>query len=263
MVKRKKTKLKWWWIAIPIVIIIITLFSFYNSSNTNDLPQSQESSADYHLYQDSTYNFSIEYPQAWEIRNNTQVFENGDVIAFGISGPTQKENSDITDGAQIAISKPFSISQDLSTWAREYYARYSEFSIQNINGLKYQKVYSCDRSCMTYYYTMINNQIYGIAVFSQGQDKMVYENAIVYMLKSFKFTNLKGEIFTKEQAIAKVKALPEVIDYLKRIPNGLILVNGENSSAYFIQVYEFKDGHTATFNWYNVFKTTGIIEKQF
>lgn len=261
--KLKKKKFQWWWIIIAFVTL--GLFAAYNSSK-NELPEPQPTSTQYALYQDSTYGFSIQYPKAWEIRNDTQVFENGDLIAFGISGPTQKENTELTDGAQLAISKPFSINKDLATWAREYYDRYAEFSKRSINGRSFEKVNYCSRvGCMTYYYTLIKDQVYGLAVFPQGtdEDKMIYANAIVYMLKSLKFTNIKNQITSKEQAIAKVKALPEVIDYLRRVPNGLILVNGEDSNAYFTQVYELKNGHTATFNWYKVNKATGEITKEF
>lgn len=68
---------------------------------------------------------------------------------------------------------------------------------------------------------------------------------------------------TKEEVITKVKALPEVTDYLKRVPSGLVEVNGEEDNVYLVQVYEFKDGHTATFNWYKVDKTTGEVKKEF
>lgn len=70
-------------------------------------------------------------------------------------------------------------------------------------------------------------------------------------------------VISKENAVTKIKALPEVKDYLKRVPNGQVLVNGEENNSYLIQVYEFKDGHTATFNWYKVDKETGDIEKEF
>lgn len=73
----------------------------------------------------------------------------------------------------------------------------------------------------------------------------------------------KEVIISKEDAVAKVKALPEVIDYLKRVPSGLVLVNGEEDNTYMVQVYEIVNGHTATFNWYSVNKTTGELKKEF
>lgn len=75
--------------------------------------------------------------------------------------------------------------------------------------------------------------------------------------------NFETGAISKEDAVAKVKELPEVVDYLKRVPNGQVLVNGEDNNRYMVQVYEAKDGHTATFNWYNVDKTTGEVKKEF
>lgn len=75
-------------------------------------------------------------------------------------------------------------------------------------------------------------------------------------------TPLSGKL-TKEEAIAKVKTLPEVKEYLKRVPNGLVAVNGEEDNTYMVQVYEFKDGHTATLNWYKIDKATGEVKKEF
>ena len=89
---------------------------------------------------------------------------------------------------------------------------------------------------------------------------MVYENTTLYMLKSLKLTNTDRAIISKEEAIANVSTLPEVIEYLKRVPKGLVLVNGQEDNAYMVQVYEFKNGHTATFNWYTVDKKSGVVD---
>lgn len=98
----------------------------------------------------------------------------------------------------------------------------------------------------------------------------IFIPAIVILLFMFFFIqtqqslkNIKSSKLTKDEAISKVKALPEVIDYLKRVSNGLVLVNGEEANTYMVQVYEFKNGHTATFNWYRVNKKTGEIKKEF
>ncbi|MBI2310346.1 hypothetical protein HYU90_00765 [Candidatus Collierbacteria bacterium] len=69
----------------------------------------------------------------------------------------------------------------------------------------------------------------------------------------------------RNAAIAKVSALPEVIEYLREVPTGLVTLDHEDreTNSYLIHVYETKDGHTATFNWYTVDKTTGAITKDF
>ncbi|OGG07425.1 hypothetical protein A2872_02380 [Candidatus Gottesmanbacteria bacterium RIFCSPHIGHO2_01_FULL_42_12] len=252
-----------WILVIIVTASVIGLLLL--GKNSEDPEQPSQSSIGYLVYQDPMYGFSIEYPEAWEIRKDTQIFEKGDAGAFGISGPTQKENTELTDGAQVAVSKPFTIDNDLTSWAKEYYDRYSEFSENTLSGRTYQKVYACNRGCLTYFYTLVNGKVYGVAVFAQGpdKDKAAYENATLYMLKSLKFFATENGSVSKEEATTKVKALSEVIDYLKRVPGGLVLVNGEEDDVYMVQVYEIKDGHTATFNWYQVDKATGEVKKDF
>ena len=40
-------------------------------------------------------------------------------------------------------------------------------------------------------------------------------------------------------------------------------VNGEEENEFHVQVYEIKDDHTATFNWYSVDKITGEVKELF
>lgn len=95
--------------------------------------------------------------------------------------------------------------------------------------------------------------VIGIANFPKG-DRILSEQPV---------DSSENGLISKENAVVKVKALPEVKDYLKRISNGQVLINGEENNSYMIQVYEYKNNHTATFNWYKVDKTTGDVEKQF
>ncbi|MDO8583057.1 MAG: hypothetical protein Q7R51_00830, partial [bacterium] len=135
-----------------------------------------------------------------------------------------------------------------------------------LNNYTFEGVEDCGyMQCMRYYFTKTGNQVYGIALYADGTnaEKAAYENALIYMLKSFKLPDATNDIVSKEAAMTKVKSLPEVVDYLKRVPNGLVLINGEQANAYMVQVYEIKNGFTATFNWYKVDRTTGAIEKQF
>ena len=72
-----------------------------------------------------------------------------------------------------------------------------------------------------------------------------------------------GNSLTQTAAITKVKADREVAHYLKALPQGIVDVDHEENGIYFIHVYEVKDGHTATFNWYTVDKKTGSMKKEF
>lgn len=68
---------------------------------------------------------------------------------------------------------------------------------------------------------------------------------------------------TAKQAAENVKKLPEVQDYLKRVPNGRVEVDNELEGEYNVHVYEIKGGHTATFNWYRVSIKSGEIRPEF
>lgn len=264
MAKAKKTKgikLKIWWLFIPVLVAIsIFIYGLFQ----NKTPQPEESSR-YVTYKDSDFGLSIEYPQNWEVKKDTQIFENGDAVAFQIKGPTQKRYTEFIDGARFIISKPFTINTDLEIWVKENFKDASEFSKLTLGKYSFEKVYNCSNlGCMTYYFTLIRGISYGIGVFAEGTstDKMVYENAISHMLKSVKFPVIIDEIIPEDEAILVIKELSEVKDYLKRVPNALVSVNGEKDDEYMIQVYEIKNGHTATFSWYRFNKKTGKITKE-
>jgi len=67
---------------------------------------------------------------------------------------------------------------------------------------------------------------------------------------------------TKQQAVENVKNLPEVQDYLKEVPNGKVEMDNEDAGEYNVHVYEVKNGHTATFNWYRVSIKDGKVQSQ-
>lgn len=68
---------------------------------------------------------------------------------------------------------------------------------------------------------------------------------------------------TKDQAVGNVKKLPEVQEYLKNVPNGKVEVDNELEGEYNVHVYEIKNGHTATFNWYRVSIKSGEVRPEF
>ena len=72
-------------------------------------------------------------------------------------------------------------------------------------------------------------------------------------------------LISPEEAVEKVKSRKEVITYLKRVPNAIIQAQSttDEEDSYRIQVYEIKDEHTATFNWYTVDKKTGEVVAEF
>lgn len=259
--RQNKSQAKW---IILLGVVLVFLVGLGLLKNNGFQPQPKEGA--YQVYKNSVFGFRIEYPNNWEIRKNTHVFENGDAIAFRKTGPTQKKYTELSDGAQLAVSKPFSINTDLATWMKSYFSPQAKFSKLPLSNYTFEAVEECGyMECMRYYFTKINSQIYGIALYADGTstEKAAYENALIYMLKSFQIPNIAKVEISKEKAVTRVKALPEVLDYLKRVHNGQVMVNGEENNTYMVQVYEFKDNHTATFNWYSVNKTTGEVKKEF
>ena len=258
MVTKSNNKFKLWWIVPIVLILVIGIFVFRTYSNRFD--------TSYKDYTNDTYGFSVEYPAGWEVKTDTHVFENGDIVAFQVKGLTQKRYTEFIDGARFIISKPFNIDTDLKTWMKSHFSSQAKFSKLIPAKYPFEEVEDCSNSgCMRYYFTTINNQVYGVHLFAEGasEEKAAYENALLYMFKSLQFANTTSGKLTNEKAVVRVRAFSEVVNYLKRIPNGLVEVNGEDDTNYMVQVYEIKDGHTATFNWYTVDKTTGEVKKEF
>lgn len=83
------------------------------------------------------------------------------------------------------------------------------------------------------------------------------------VLKITEPTNTSSSKITPEQARMVINNLPEVLEYLKNVPNGKIEVDNKSEGEYNVHVYEFKNGHTATFNWYRVSMKDGKVKEQF
>lgn len=73
----------------------------------------------------------------------------------------------------------------------------------------------------------------------------------------------KSAFISKDEAVAKIRSLPEVVEYFKAVPKAIIEIDSEENDSYSIHVYEIKDNHTATFNWFEVDKKTGSIKEMF
>lgn len=78
-------------------------------------------------------------------------------------------------------------------------------------------------------------------------------------------TNTPSNLLIEGEAVMLVRKLPEVISFLKDVPNGVVEVDSESEdkTAWTVHVYEVKDDHTATFNWFDVNKQTKEIGKMF
>lgn len=80
-----------------------------------------------------------------------------------------------------------------------------------------------------------------------------------------RLTPTQSTTLTKQQALEKVRLLPEVQEYMEIVPNVRFMVeeSSENPNIWTVRVFEDKETHTATFNWYEVNKETGEVKPVF
>ena len=76
---------------------------------------------------------------------------------------------------------------------------------------------------------------------------------------------LQKENINENEALGIIAKQNEVVNYLKKVPNGEITFDhiDEETNSYIFQVFEVKDGHTNTFNWYAVNKESGKFKHMF
>jgi hypothetical protein len=73
----------------------------------------------------------------------------------------------------------------------------------------------------------------------------------------------KAGVTSKDQAVALVKNLQEIKDYLVKTPSGIIEFDHEDTAnnAWVIHVYSMGTDQSFTFHWYSVNKSTGVVTK--
>lgn len=97
----------------------------------------------------------------------------------------------------------------------------------------------------------------GYFAFPQMISFLVEQPVVVDKLEEIAPTKI-----SKELALENVKKLPEVVQYLKDVPNGKVEVDNELEGEYNVHVYELKNGHSATFNWYRVSIKSGEVREE-
>ena len=82
-------------------------------------------------------------------------------------------------------------------------------------------------------------------------------------------SSLSGSVTSKDDAIARVTALPDVMAWIKLVQtrspaNRIVIdVDSEDATIYTVHAYELVQdelgGHTATFGWYEVARANGVV----
>lgn len=156
---------------------------------TGQFESEQTNSEEFENYTNNTTGISIFYPPDWQIKKDTQIFENGDLATFQKNGPTQKASTDFNDGARLTIGNPFPEEKDAQTWAKDFYgSQKTTYSTEKLNVTSFVKVDTCaGAGCQTYYHAKKNNRIYSIFVFAQGEDKLQHQILLKQALNSLTF----------------------------------------------------------------------------
>src|SRR3989338_7199380 len=136
--KKHKRVFQWWWVVVPAVFVVALVAYGMVRRSTQQFTNSS-----YQVYEDSRYGFTVEYPRNWEVANDTQLFENGDVVAFQIKGPTQKRYTEFIDGARFIIAKPFVIDTDLAKLMKSYFSDQATFSQSTLTRYPFETVEDC------------------------------------------------------------------------------------------------------------------------
>lgn len=136
------------------------------------------------FFESSEHGITFEYPKAWQVDENTSVFEQGDVVTVYINGETQKPNTDFYDGGRFTVMTPLPTDDDLDTWVNSRVSANDQVSEVTIEGVVFKKVYTCGLGCSTYYYTVSNGKVYGINTFAEGSQKDNFQNDIEDILNS-------------------------------------------------------------------------------
>ena len=99
-----------------------------------------------------------------------------------------------------------------------------------------------------------------IAALTFALGYFAFQKATPYLLDQL--AEVGSTKITRKLAVENVKKLPEVQNYLKEVPNGKVETDNEEEGEYNVHVYEVKNGHTATFNWYRVSIKNGEVSPQ-
>ena len=185
-------RLKWGFLAAAAILVLVLVATKIPKQPQLKLPEGGKFD-DYATqlklgrYVNTKYQVVFPYPLTWSMNTKTGIFESGDLITVEFIGPTQKDQTEFYDGARFVVMIPGETDLDLSDWIAEKHQALPgenppEVSDTQLNGRNFKKVYTCGLGCFTYYYAMIDGQVYGIMTSASGPQKGELEAALEQML---------------------------------------------------------------------------------
>ena len=139
-------------------------------------------------YVNTKYQIVSPYPLSWSMNTTTSIFENGDLITVEFIGPTQTDQTEFFDGARFVVMIPEATNLDLSAWiSNKHQGLPGEDPPQvtdvQFNGRGFKRVYTCGLGCFSYYYTIVDGQVYGVMTSAAGPQQTELEATLEQILE--------------------------------------------------------------------------------
>lgn len=200
------------------------------------------------------YGFEFQYPIDWKINADKQIFkESKDLFNISIWGQTQKNDTELYDGASFSVGEPIADNGDIKKWITNYYGEKSEatgnkysFSQEKIGDNNFETMYGCGLGCFKYYNVQHQGLIYRIMTTSAGGNKDQYEKTINKVLSTLKFLNQKKAVPTSS-SISQGVELPEIKyilpqGWVSKIDNQRLWLTPSSGGGFiFITAYSYLD----------------------
>ena len=124
----------------------------------------------------------------------------------------------------------------------------------NIKQTKLQKIMTITLFAIIVIFLMAMTYLY----FSKPKTALIGVEKTVLQSPNQEKTSGIGD----QEAIEKIRKMPQVQDFLAQVPNAHVEVSSfdKEANTYLVQVFEVKNGHTATHSWWEVEKQTGKVK---
>lgn len=254
------------WVFIGLIVVILIGSGGYivlpNKTPQKVVPTSTQidspiptpdPTADWKTYKASTV--SIRYPSSWTVEFGFAPISNPKT--FNLKTDLEEANTSISQDCDPKQGECPKVFQTVYK---------SEVTFKDYGFLVEETIIRPTGRTMRAFIVQDNNMVIHIQAKPNNTDNnrpyTVQEHQVFeQMLSTFKFTNAS---VTQDQAVFLVKNLDSVKAYLQRVPQGIVEFDHEDriNGSWVIHVYEVANGHTATFNWFNVSKTDGTISTE-
>ncbi|OGD33396.1 hypothetical protein A3C78_00710 [Candidatus Azambacteria bacterium RIFCSPHIGHO2_02_FULL_45_18] len=257
------------------ILLLIGIAVFFGQKNYFQKPDAE--TAEFH----SRYGFTLQYPKDWIIDDSQK-----DAPAEFIREPNGGAFYSMQAHTDPRVTNPKELKKVYRD-IEDSFKNDARYLVEE-SGWEYEEKNTADNSYFaagSYTENGENWQFKEITVFSKSGNVLVlrgmslkdyaneYEPIIDKIFASVVPTDKKASTqiapkITQEEALAKIKNLPEVQEFMRLLfPKQAEFEVEDWDTDWAVHVFELVVGensvHRATFNWYRVDKQTGVVEKEF